>query len=310
MKEIRHELGMVIVELTRRCNMKCKHCMRGPAQAKDMSDTVMDALVKKLSGIYIGRLALGGGESTLVPKRVSRLEETMCSAGIYPDSYSIVTNGKAMPRAFMDVIARIQRYAEVYIMASFDNCHDRVSVDEFLERCDKLRDVTAEADRFHQGVAMQFRYIGDTYITDDVRVKTHDRHDILMMGRGATEFGGYKAVTVYPYDVKGDGDDYLPLCEDDFYVDVDGNVWPHCDLSYKFMQKRKKFCLGNVTDPDFDWYEAAVRFNLKFRKEFPLKLMEPGYDNFCCSNDMDFRSSSTKEKVQETIEIAKELNIK
>ena len=310
MKEIRNALGCVIVELTRRCNMKCRHCMRGPAQCRDMSVEVMNALVKKMSGLSVDRIALGGGESTTVPSLVSKFFKKTEGAGIYPCSYSIVTNGKAMPRAFMDVIARIQAHAEVYVMASFDNCHDRVSVDEFLERCEKLREVTAEADRFHQGVRMQFRYRGDDYVSDAVQEQRHTSEDILKMGRGATEFGGWKAVTVYPYDVKGNGDDYLPLCEDDFYVDVDGNVWPHCDLSYRFMARRRKYCLGNVTDPGFDWYEAAIRFNLKFGKRFPLKLMEPGYEQYPFSNDHDFRKDSTREKVQETIEIAKELNIK
>jgi hypothetical protein len=310
MKEIRHALGAVIVELTRRCNMKCRHCMRGPAQCRDMKPEVMGALVEKMAGISVDRIALGGGESTVVPELVSKFFDATLDAGIYPGSYSIVTNGKAMPTGFMNVIARIQAYAEVYVMASFDNCHDRISRDEFIERCEELKRVTSEADRFHEGVTMQFRYRGDNFLNDEIKEERHTSEDVLRMGRGATAFGGYKAVTVYPYDVKGDGDDYLPLCECDFYVDVDGNVWPHCDLSYRFMSRRKKYCLGNVTDPGFDWYEAAVRFNLKFAEKFPLKLMEPGHEEYLPSNSYDFRQSSTREKIEETIEIAKELNIK
>lgn len=310
MKEIRNALGTVIVELTRRCNMKCKHCMRGPAQCRDMKPDVMRALIKKMSGVSIDRIALGGGESTLVPELVSKFFRMTAAAGIYPAMYCIVTNGKVMTRQFMNVVARLQREAEVYIMTSFDNCHDQISRDEFIERCEELKRVTSEADRFHQGVAMQFRYQGDNFLNDEIKEERHTRDDISKMGRGATVFGGYCAVKVYPFDVKGDGDDEPPLFEDDFYVDVDGNVWPHCDLSYRFMSRRKKYCLGNVTDPGFDWLAAAVRFNLKFAKRFPLKLVEPGYEAYPISNDRDYRDSTTQRRIRETAEVAKSLGMR
>ena len=41
MKLIYKELG---IELTRRCNERCKHCLRGPAEPVDLSKDVIDAL--------------------------------------------------------------------------------------------------------------------------------------------------------------------------------------------------------------------------------------------------------------------------
>ena len=34
------------VEVTRRCNMHCAHCLRGEAENKDISYEVMDALLR------------------------------------------------------------------------------------------------------------------------------------------------------------------------------------------------------------------------------------------------------------------------
>jgi hypothetical protein len=307
----KYEIGTVLVELTRRCNMECRHCMRGPAENAGMKPSVMRALMAKLRGIPVSTVALGGGENTLAPGKVAALADMMSEHGVSPGTFCIVTNGKAMPRAFAEAVAKINSMAETYVAASFDDCHDNVSADEFMKRADMLSKVTAEADRFRQGVAVSYRYGGAYDYREGTPVAhKHERCRVLRMGRGATDFGGYAPVVVEPYDVRDDGDDYLPLCEDDFYVDVNGDVWPNCDLSYRFMRRRRKYCLGNVTDPRFDWYDAAVRFNLKFRREFPLALVEPGEENFPVNPPYgcgDTFKRSRREKIAATIEIAKEM---
>ena len=44
------------VEVTRRCNMHCAHCLRGEAENKDISYEVMDALLRHVDGIAQVRL--------------------------------------------------------------------------------------------------------------------------------------------------------------------------------------------------------------------------------------------------------------
>ena len=312
----KYEIGTVFVELTRKCNMNCPHCMRGEARRTEMSGRVMRALVDKLRGKSVGTVCLGGGESTLAPALVSKLWKMLVSAGVYPSMFSVVTNGKAMPPAFMNAVAKIQRHAEVNVMASFDDCHDHVDEDEFYERRKRLLKVTAEADRFHRGVSMAFRYGGTgihtPYADDLIQTHRHTRSQVLMMGRGASHYQGEAAVTVLPYALGLEDPDSPPLCEDDFYVDANGNVWPSCDLSYEFMRRRARFRLGNVTDRRFDWLLAALRFNLKFAKEFPLKLVEPGYEDCWISNPAGpgtFGETYTKSRMEETEILARELNV-
>lgn len=279
-----------------------------------MSDRVMRALVDKLRGRHVGTITLGGGENTIVPKLVSKFWNMLTNAGVYPAQFVVITNGKAMPRAFMNAIAKIQRHAEVTLMASFDNCHDHVDHDEFYERREQLRKVTAQADRFHSGVMAQFRYGGEGIATpygdDLIRTHKHSYRSVLKMGRGATHYGGEAAVTINPFILRDDDPEMLPLCEDDIYVDAHGNVWPHCDLSYEFMRRRTRFRLGSVLDPGFDWLLAALRFNMKFADQFPLKVVEPDFEGGqICNPESPFGMGYVQDRLEETAAMAKKLNI-
>lgn len=51
------------IELTRRCNMCCSHCLRGDAQDKSMHIAHIDALLDQTQ--VIGHLHFAGGEPTL-----------------------------------------------------------------------------------------------------------------------------------------------------------------------------------------------------------------------------------------------------
>ena len=51
------------IEITRRCNLACQHCMRGEAENLDMSNEVIDQLLDRTS--EIGYLGITGGEPLL-----------------------------------------------------------------------------------------------------------------------------------------------------------------------------------------------------------------------------------------------------
>ena len=53
----------LVLEVTRRCNMCCAHCMRGDAQALDMNKDVIDRVIDMVD--EIGYVVFTGGEPTL-----------------------------------------------------------------------------------------------------------------------------------------------------------------------------------------------------------------------------------------------------
>ena len=53
----------LILEVTRRCNMCCDHCLRGDAQDLDMQKETVDALLEQVGSI--GGVTFSGGEPLL-----------------------------------------------------------------------------------------------------------------------------------------------------------------------------------------------------------------------------------------------------
>ena len=62
MEIIYKELG---IELTRKCNQKCSHCLRGPSENVDLSEEVIDSLFDNNNIYLIENLYLSGGEPTM-----------------------------------------------------------------------------------------------------------------------------------------------------------------------------------------------------------------------------------------------------
>lgn len=288
--------------------MRCGHCMRGAAQNKDMSVEVIDAVLDRIEGVHVNTVVFGGGETTLVPKLAAELFNRMTSRGHYP-SINVVTNGKRMPLEFAKALGEIGNSCEVNIMKSDDDMHERIWQKDAERNAEMLKRVTAGLNRFGQGIDMDTRYGSGDAVNGVARRHTPDK--VLKMGRGATEFGGSACTRIYPYDVKGYSKDFPPLSEDDFYVDVDGNVWPHCDLSYKFMRLRKGVSLGSVKDEKFDWLEAAVLFNIKHAEAFPIKAIEPGYEDEWVSEPFStWERDHIPDRVDASLKLARKMKLK
>ena len=56
-------LSYLIVEGTRRCNMKCPHCLRGAAQRVDMDTRIANIVTRQLNSIFC--ITFTGGEPSL-----------------------------------------------------------------------------------------------------------------------------------------------------------------------------------------------------------------------------------------------------
>ena len=63
------------LELTRKCNLHCGHCLRGQCEDKEMSDETLDRIFEEIS--MVGLLNFIGGESSLATNRINQLVETI-----------------------------------------------------------------------------------------------------------------------------------------------------------------------------------------------------------------------------------------
>ena len=226
---------MLFLELTRRCNLKCTHCLRGTAQSKDMTELTMWWAMRKLPEDYLG---IGGGEPLMNDTHIKKLRNAIFQSDYIRDINELymVTNGKGLARSekLLKYLRENFTFLElIYLHVSTDQYHD-------LDR------------------RINYNIISDYFeYTDAVYVQEHGpSREEFIVDMGRADRG--KAVDVWQDD-------------DMLYVDVDGYVWGSCDLSYTFMKKfrDRAICYGNVvTDTSESIYQ-----NRKDLSEY-LELIE------------------------------------
>lgn len=79
------------IEVTRRCNMSCAHCMRGDAEQTDIAHCHIRNILKHTQ--HISRFNITGGEPSLVPKTIHYILQQLKSFDITVGNFYLVTNG-------------------------------------------------------------------------------------------------------------------------------------------------------------------------------------------------------------------------
>lgn len=129
------------IELTRRCNLQCKHCLKGEAQNIDLSNEAIDNLLNQTIGIE--NILFTGGEPFLAIDKMRYFLHGIKERNIILGYVSVVTNGTIINN---DVVKIIRDYDD-YIR----NLRKRINKKEFVEKLQKepYFDVTISDDKYH-----------------------------------------------------------------------------------------------------------------------------------------------------------------
>ena len=68
---VKMNLKHMMLEITRECNLKCVHCMRGDAQNVTITPEIIDKMLDNINSIE--HLTLTGGEPFLHPEMIEYL---------------------------------------------------------------------------------------------------------------------------------------------------------------------------------------------------------------------------------------------
>lgn len=202
-------VSSLILEVTRRCNMCCEHCLRGDAQNLDMAEETVDKLLEQVGSI--ATVTFSGGEPSLNVPLIRYFFKKARECGVMPYSFYVVTNGKANQ---LDLAAT---FLEVYPeMEEPDFCGISLSVDQFHEELD--------ASPLIKGLA---------FYDPQKEHQDFDERWVLRRGR-AYESGIGTSGVEKDFQVKGDGGDGVMV--EELYVSADENIYPDCNLSYDDME--------------------------------------------------------------------------
>lgn len=106
------------VEITRKCQLKCAHCIRGDAQELDMSRETIDSLLDKTNCIYMLRFT--GGEPFLNIDGMRYFLEGIKKRRILLSGLQIITNGLVRTDEAICLIGDYSAYIRQFVKPEID----------------------------------------------------------------------------------------------------------------------------------------------------------------------------------------------
>lgn len=117
-------INNLIIEITRKCNLKCSHCLRGNAQNLEMPDIYLKELFSQMKGSYCA-LTITGGEPSLNVEGIKRILYWMQYYKVYLDYFYIATNGIKVNIDFVHVCLMLYNKSNTKEICRLDLSNDR-----------------------------------------------------------------------------------------------------------------------------------------------------------------------------------------
>lgn len=213
----------LVIEVTRRCNMACGHCLRGDAQGKDITPQIIKKAIEGLD--YISTVTFSGGEPGLNPGAIFAFIDACKNAGVVVGSFYVATNGKIATDEF------IRALMELYLF-----CDDNEISQVAISRSDEHGMSGQDPDAIERLKCLRFaedrNYLKyDNYINEGRAVELNELNGTIDTARNLEP-------DTFEIDEYGISDGTI-------YINVNGDIIPGCDFSYESQEKLK---LGNVSE--------------------------------------------------------------
>ena len=220
-------VNYLAIEVTRRCNMKCNHCLRGDAQNLDISTAVLSGIAKH---IHPASVIFTGGEPSLNVPAIKRYFELAERYDTMPAAFYVATNGATSKEQMRNLaLTLLESYAK---MEEQDMCEVDVSVDMFHE---------AFRDNDNAKILSGLSFFGQG---KQHSVRDDDLNWLLNTGRANKNGIGVRAPEVLRTDmdelVTDYSTEYNSIAFDTLYIAANGNVVDGCDSSYEDIHGEKE----------------------------------------------------------------------
>jgi hypothetical protein len=212
----------LILEVTRRCNMTCEHCLRGCKENVDMSKETVDTLLDSTEGI--GSLTFTGGEPILNAKLIIYIIDEIMSRSIDVNSFYLVTNAGVFNKELFFKLIEFYHYVEEkeysFVSVSFDNYHKGAD-EKYIQWWESL----------------------SFYANDKDQRENFGFNNSLISEGYALEYGiGNRGLNLSDeMEVE-----YLNYFSGDFYVNAKGEITNNCDMSYETQEEHIQGTVDNI----------------------------------------------------------------
>lgn len=225
-------IDRIVLEVTRSCNLKCKHCMRGCAERCHFNTCYLDNIFDGIDSV--GVITFSGGEPLLkigtIVKTLDYIREhNICLGGFY-----IAHNGTIFSKYLMNILKDYyDNYVDEPCLCGFSLSTDKFHLESIKNG--KL------ANRYYDYIELKEFDYGYDFIFDDRKEIT----TLIESGRGSRNRN--RIVTKYhrrPSFYNGFiQNEYGSYDDCVLYIAANGNVISDCDLSFNIIDK---YSLGNI----------------------------------------------------------------
>lgn len=109
-EDTKFHFAYIAFELTRKCNLKCAHCLRGEWQNLTMTKEVIDKMLEVSSGIDF--IFFTGGEPFLAPDLIEHIVDRVIALDFDAKYISVITNGTILNSLGIRSVQAMNRFAE------------------------------------------------------------------------------------------------------------------------------------------------------------------------------------------------------
>ena len=224
---MRLRLKYLFIELTRKCNMSCKHCLRGKSENKAISYEVIPRLLTTVSEINC--LTLTGGEPSLAANELAYLTQKLEAYKVKINFFVCYVNGAKHNPEFISALEKLYSLCK-----DKEQCKLGISRDRFHGETDPNAVGALSALPFFRSFVPENDSLFGNQIYNEGRARENDI--------GHFDF----TVPECFYKVKFD----CEIAVSDFvYCNADGDIVFSPDLSY---ENQKKHIAGNVLTEELD----------------------------------------------------------
>lgn len=241
----------LILEVTRVCNMSCKHCLRGCSQNVYMTKKMVDKIFADIDSI--NSILFTGGEPFLNLDIIEYVLEVVKNKNIYVGEFFIITNGKHYePKQIEICNAWIE-----YIMTNNFNLNANVPRNnmKFISQEDLFNGsgIAISLDEYHEEIPME-NYIKYRMLSYYSTIKEHYDENFKLLNEGnaannhiGTEYKSMNEVSIYAEVIQNENNISLNEIEIEglLYVSANGNIVGDCDLSYEHIDQ---LSIGNINN--------------------------------------------------------------
>ena len=258
-------ISELVIEATRKCNMKCEHCMRGAAQRKTISDQHIHKILQIIDNV--GTLTITGGEPTLAMETLDQIKTCIIYGNADVSSFYMVTNGKAIN------IDELAEWAAGMMYCCSDNEISGVgfSFDQFHTQTLNWKQAQKQKNNYQRlkdKLEEEYGIYENDGCSDFVVIHSDSSwgYDTLLKQGRAEDFGGRdNSKRILERDPYGgdDGYDTLYLSEASLTLTCSGYLIAGGNWSYHNMDNDKAIQIGHIDDINCtdDLIEAIKAYN-------------------------------------------------